>query len=118
MRERLLRRRWLLSAAVVTLLILAIIPVRLLTSVSSVSSTATPVPEPPPQAAASAPEPTLVALATLEPTPDATPEVASPFAGIADPPPQPPERPGPVHHTVAEGEVLRSEERRVGEEGR
>jgi LysM repeat protein len=103
MRERLLRRRWLLSAAVVAILIVAIIPVRLLTSVSPTES---PVTEPPPQAAASAPEPTLVALATLEPTPDATPAVASPFAGIAEPPPQPPERTGPVHHTVAEGEVL------------
>jgi LysM repeat protein len=66
--------------------------------------------QPPPQAAASAPEPTLVAVeataaATMEVTPESTPE-SSPFAGIAEPPPQPPERTAPVHHTVAEGEVL------------
>ena len=102
MRERLLRRRWLLPAAVVVILAVTAIPVFLLTLPRPVETPA----EPPPQAAASAPEPTLVALATLEPTPDTTPEVASPFAGIAEPPPQPPERPGPVHHTVSEGEVL------------
>ena len=69
--------------------------------------------EPAPQAAASAPEPTLVSAeataqatqAVAQVTPESTPE-SSPFAGIAAPAPQPPERPGPVHHIVTEGEVL------------
>jgi LysM repeat protein len=69
--------------------------------------------EPPPLAAASAPEPTLISVeatvqateATAQVTPESTPE-PSPFAGIAEPAPQPPVRPGPVHHTVTEGEVL------------
>ena len=72
-----------------------------------------------PQAASSAPEPTLVAVGaidrTVEPTPgEAPPEAAtpsgteepSPFAGIAAPPPAPPQRTGMVTHTVTEGEVL------------
>jgi LysM repeat protein len=100
MRERLLHRRWLLSVAALAIVILAAIPVRLLTAPPA------PAVEPPPQAAASAPEPTLVAVATLEPTPNVTPETASPFAGIAEPPPQPPARQTATHHTVAEGEVL------------
>ncbi len=64
---------------------------------------------PPPQAPVSAPEPTLVAVAATaavnEPTPVSTPE-PSPFAGIAEPPAQPPPRTAPVHHSVADGEVL------------
>jgi LysM repeat protein len=69
--------------------------------------TARPVvnPEPLPQAPVSAPEPTLVALATIQPTPLSTPE-PSPFAGIAELPAEPPHRSGPLHHTVAAGEVL------------
>jgi LysM repeat protein len=73
------------------------------------SHPATPQPvttsELPPQAAASAPEPTLVARATLQPTPLETPE-PSPFAGIAQPPAEPPRRTAPIHHTVAADEVL------------
>jgi LysM repeat protein len=61
--------------------------------------------EPPPQAPLSAPEPTLVALATIQPTPQTTPE-PSPFAGIAELPAEPPQRSGPQHHIVAAGEVL------------
>src|SRR5712692_3023456 len=61
--------------------------------------------EPAPQAAASAPEPTLVALATAQPMPLETPE-PSPFAGIAQPPAEPPNRTAPIHHTVAADEVL------------
>src|SRR5437016_7439567 len=61
--------------------------------------------EPPPQAPASAPEPTLAALPTAQPTPYATPE-PSPFAGIAQPPAEPPQRTAPIHHTVAADEVL------------
>ena len=69
--------------------------------------------QPQPQAPASAPEPTLTAVSRAE-TPQAvelTPGTGgtvepSPFAGIAAPPPQPPRRTSPVHHTVAEGEVL------------
>jgi len=61
--------------------------------------------EPPPQAAASAPEPTLAALATAQPTAVETPE-PSPFAGIAQPPAEPPHRSAPIHHTVAADEVL------------
>jgi LysM repeat protein len=63
----------------------------------------------PPQAPASAPEPTLVAVEMAQPTADSTPastRVPSPFAGIAEPPAQPPQRTGLVHHTVIEGEVL------------
>lgn len=105
MGEKLLRRRWVLSAAALAILVIAIVPIRLLIAPA-------PAPFPaetastPPQAASSAPAPTLVALATEEPTPNATPETASPFAGIAEPPPQPPQRLGPVHHSVSEGEVL------------
>src|SRR5689334_4314009 len=66
-----------------------------------------------PQAASSAPEPTLVAVGTIdrtgEPgetaptdleaaTPGAT-EAPSPFAGIAAPPPAPPQRTGTITHT-------------------
>src|SRR5437868_3232919 len=61
--------------------------------------------EPAPQAPASAPQPTLVAVAVAQPTPLSTP-APSPFAGIAEPPARPPQRNGPVHHTVAAGEVL------------
>jgi LysM repeat protein len=61
--------------------------------------------EPPPQAPSSAPEPTLVAVANAQPTPLGTPE-PSPFAGIAEPPAEPPHRSGPLHHAVAAGEVL------------
>jgi LysM repeat protein len=97
------RRRWVLPAAGVVLLVASIIPIRVLTSTPppAADTSAQPVP----QAASSAPEPTLIALATLEPTPETTPET-SPFAGIAEPPPQPPERQTVVHHTVTEGEVL------------
>src|SRR5215471_15714229 len=106
MLRRMLRRRWLVPLAAVGLLLIAILPVALLTTAPQPQAfppeTAS---QPAPQAASSAPEPTLVALATLEPTPDATSE-ASPFAGIAQPPPQPPQRPSAVHHTVTEGEVL------------
>ncbi|HEY2595203.1 MAG TPA: LysM peptidoglycan-binding domain-containing protein, partial [Chloroflexota bacterium] len=67
----------------------------------------------PPQAAASAPEPTLISVeataqateALGQATPGSTPEPSA-FAGIAEPPPQPPPRTGLVHHTVTEGEVL------------
>ena len=72
-----------------------------------------------PQAASSAPEPTLVAVGTIERTSEAAPgatqpegatpsatEAPSPFAGIAAPPPAPPQRTGTVTHTVTEGEVL------------
>src|SRR5256885_10967800 len=55
--------------------------------------------EPPPKAPASVPEPTLVALATAQPTPNETPE-PSPFAGIAQPPAEPPQRTAPMHHIV------------------
>jgi LysM repeat protein len=61
--------------------------------------------EPPPQAPASAPEPTLVALAEVQPTPLATSE-PSPFAGIADVPAAGPGRTTIIHHSVAPGEVL------------
>jgi LysM repeat protein len=61
--------------------------------------------EPPPQAPVSAPEPTLAALATAQPIPRETPE-PSPFAGIAQPPAEPPQRTGPLHHSVAADEVL------------
>ncbi|HEX8968098.1 MAG TPA: LysM peptidoglycan-binding domain-containing protein, partial [Chloroflexota bacterium] len=70
---------------------------------SSLAPTETP--EPPPQAPASAPEPTLQAVAAEQPTPGETPE-PSPFAGIAQPPAQPPQRTGLLHHAVADGEVL------------
>jgi len=65
---------------------------------------------PPPQAPSSAPEPTLEAavapsaVAGGEAT--ASPEAASPFAGIATPPAEPPPRTGLVTHTVAQDEVL------------
>src|SRR5579871_4696276 len=66
--------------------------------------------EPPPQAPISAPGPTLIAVAaTVAPVLDVTPqptEEASAFAGITEPPAQPPARSAPVHHTVSEGEVL------------
>jgi LysM repeat protein len=91
---------------VLALLIAAVVPIRLLTAPAPGAFPSETTSEPPPQAAQSAPEPTLIAVATLEPTPDVTPEAASPFAGIAEPLPPPPERPGPVHHTVSEGEVL------------
>jgi LysM repeat protein len=101
-----LRRRWLVPIAAVGLLLIALVPVALLTTAPQPAAfPPESAPRPAPQAAASAPEPTLDALATLEPTPDATP-AASPFAGIAEPAPQPPARPGPVHHSVTEGEVL------------
>jgi LysM repeat protein len=58
-----------------------------------------------PQAPASAPEPTLAALVTAQPTPREAPE-PSPFAGIAQPPAEPAQRSGPLHHTVAADEVL------------
>src|SRR5438132_1395472 len=59
----------------------------------------------PPRASASAPEPTRATLATAQPTPYETPE-PSPFAGIAQPPAEPPQRTAPIHHTVAADEVL------------
>jgi LysM repeat protein len=106
MRERLLqRRRWLAPIAVLGVLVLAVVPIRLLIAPSAEQQPQA-TQEPAPQAAASAPEPTLEAAATLEPGPEATPDPNSSFAGIAVPPPQPPERQGPVHHTVSEGEVL------------
>ena len=65
--------------------------------------------EPLPQAPASAPaaaEPTAAApLEAPQPTPAATAE-PSPFAGIADPPAEPPRRSAPIQHTVAAGDVL------------
>lgn len=108
MRHWVLRRRWVLPIAVGVLLLAAAIPIRLLTAPPAPAFPPESASEPAPQAAASAPEPTLAAVdATAEttPQPDATAE-ASPFAGIAEPPPQPPQRPGPVHHSVSEGEVL------------
>ncbi len=69
--------------------------------------------EPLPQAAASAPEPTLVSAEATAQASDAAAQVTpastsepSPFAGISQPAPQPPQRSGLVHHTVTEGEVL------------
>jgi LysM repeat protein len=59
--------------------------------------------ETPPQAPASAPEPTLAAV---EPAVVQSPEAASPFAGIAALPAEPPKRTGMLAHTVAPGEVL------------
>ncbi|HEV7662702.1 MAG TPA: LysM peptidoglycan-binding domain-containing protein [Chloroflexota bacterium] len=66
----------------------------------------------PPQAAVSAPAPTLIAVETevaatsgSSVAPSGTPE-PSPFAGIAEPPAEPPARTAPVQHTVVEGEVL------------
>jgi len=58
-------------------------------------------------APANAPEPTPLAptALTAEATPVETPE-PSPFAGIAEPPPTPPPRTTPIHHTVAAGDVL------------
>jgi LysM repeat protein len=115
MRERLLpavlHKRWFVLAVVglavgaaVIGLLLTLAPTPPLTSTSS---------EPPPQAALSAPPPTLTAVASApapaEPTvttEPGTPAEPSPFAGIAHPPAQPPPRTAPVHHTVAEGEVL------------
>jgi LysM repeat protein len=105
MRKLTLHRRWLMSAAVVAVLIAVVAPIRFLAAPTA----APPIAEPSPQAAASAPEPTLeAAVATLEPAAAETPapEAVSSFAGIAVPPPQPPQRQGPVHHTVSEGEVL------------
>src|ERR1051326_3392241 len=55
--------------------------------------------EPPPQAPVSAPEPTLVALDVVQPTPLATSE-PSPFAGIANAPAAGPGRTAIVHHSV------------------
>jgi LysM repeat protein len=62
--------------------------------------------EPPPQAPASAPVLTPIPLTPAEPEAVATPEAESPFAGIAAPPAEPPQRSGPVQHSVTEGEVL------------
>jgi LysM repeat protein len=103
MPEQLPRRSWMLAAAVVGFVVVA-------AALLFASQVVVEQPPPPPQAAASAPQPTLVAveataLATSQATPESTPE-ASPFAGIAEPPALPPERSGPVHHTVGEGEVL------------
>ena len=61
--------------------------------------------EVPPQAPASASEPTLVSVASAQPTPVETHE-PSPFAGIAAPPAVPPPRAGLTHHSVVAGEVL------------
>jgi LysM repeat protein len=60
-----------------------------------------------PQAASSAPLPALEAIPRSEATvaPVATLE-PSPFAGIAEPPAEPPRRSRPIHHTVASGDVL------------
>jgi LysM repeat protein len=102
MRDRLLklgpRYRWWLVAAVGTALVAA--------GGITWSNFQQPAGEPAPQVPVSAPEPTLIALATAQPTPDSTPEPSSPFAGIAAPPAQPPPRTTPTHHAVAEGEVL------------
>jgi LysM repeat protein len=106
MRENIFRgRRRLIAAGAFGLVVVAIGATVL------VLMTIQPATQPPPQAAASAPLPTLIAVeataesaspqATAEPTPE-----SSPFAGIAEPPPQPPERGGLEHHTVSEGEVL------------
>jgi LysM repeat protein len=81
------------------------VAVGLFVTYSSLPRPSLPVAELPPQAPASAPEPTLVVVAQTEPTPVATPE-PSPFAGIAEPPAEPPQRGGPVQHTVTPGEVL------------
>jgi LysM repeat protein len=107
MRDRLLKavrnyRVWLMPAVAVGVAGVAALWV----SLTRPSTGQTPV-EPPPQVPLTAPQPTLVAVATTvaEPTPVAT-DGPSPFAGIAEPPAQPPQRTAPVHHTVAEGEVL------------
>src|SRR5215467_2478254 len=88
MREILLRHPRTLVAAVI-----AVIALFGVGSFLVISGLPQPTPaEPPPQAAASAPQPTLV---SAEATAQAT-----------APPAQPPDRGGPVHHTVTEGEVL------------
>ena len=106
MRLGFLRKRWQVIAGVAGGLAI-VVAADVLIIVSRSPQTE----QPPSQAAASAPMPTLIAVeATLETaTPQATPEPTlepSPFAGIAEPPPQPPGRTAPVHHAVAEGEVL------------
>lgn len=98
------RRRWLAASFGVTLG--AGVAVWLFTTYSQLPSAS----EPPPQAPASAPEPTLTTVGLAigaQPTPAAAEtEEPSPFAGIAAPPATPLPRTTPIHHSVAEGEVL------------
>ena len=110
MRDGLFRRGWLLAVAATGAVAIVIGGLVLLLLNQQ------PAVQPPPQAASSAPLPTLIAAeATAEATHEsghamqATPEATadtSPFAGIAEPAPQPPQRTDPVHHSVTEGEVL------------
>jgi LysM repeat protein len=84
----------------------AVVAVGLFATYSSVPKPIEPVAEPPPQAPVSVAEPTpVVAVTQSQPGPVQTPE-PSPFAGIAAPPAEPPQRGGPVQHTVTEGDVL------------
>src|ERR1700694_679842 len=108
LRQALKHRRRLVAVAGTTLGGLAaawLIASFSLIAPDSSSAPAAALPEPPPQAAASAPLPTLAALSQAQPTPLPTVE-ASPFAGIAVPPAEPPRRSGLVHHTVKADEVL------------
>ncbi len=110
MRDWLLHHRWHAAIVVVGAAIVVVVPALALSThrlgpAPAPTSTAVA-----PQAAESAPQPTLAAVeatvgATEQPTPQST-EEASPFAGIATPPAQPPQRTALVHHTVTEGEVL------------
>jgi LysM repeat protein len=102
-------RPWLLAGAGLSLGVLAAVWVFASFSIfpEHGQSPTAPLNEPPPQAAASAPEPTLAAAAQAQA--QATPLAvvdASPFAGIAVPPAEPPARQGLVQHTVVAGEVL------------
>jgi LysM repeat protein len=108
------RPRRLLAATLGVLLLVGLVVSGGLLATGGTLQVLLPRAEPPPQAPASAPEPTLVSAeataqaaegAAAQLTPATTPE-SSPFAGISQPPPQPPERSGLVHHTVTEGEVL------------
>jgi LysM repeat protein len=102
--QAILRKRlWALAAVGAGLS--AVVAVGLFLSISSPPIAAPTASEPTPQAPVGAPEPTPASVANPIPIPIATPE-ASPFAGIAQPPAQPPRRTGLVQHTVTAGEVM------------